>query len=309
MPNAIVLVIVAAALALSPAAISSRPSVGQAIGLIVSLVAIVLINLLLIRRAVRPVERLTDVMSRVDPLEPGQRAPTDGGSAETTKLAEVFNDMLERLETERRASGVRMLSAQERERVRLARELHDEIGQSVTGLMLEIDQVANRAPAELEGQLGEIREATRAIGDEIREIVRRLRPEVLDDLGLRRALIALTEQFSDQTGIALERRLSNELNGLSDEAELVIYRVAQESLTNVARHAHASQVLVELRRGEPGVRLRVVDDGAGLAGADPGSGLQGMRERAMLVGAKLTIGAGALGGTEVVLSTPTEDGA
>ena len=117
LPNVLVLAVAAGVLALSPASVSSRPSSGQALGLFIALVVIVLINLILIRRAVAPVERLTQVMARVDPLEPGQRAPTDGGSAETRQLAEVFNAMLQRLETERRDSGARMLSAQERERV------------------------------------------------------------------------------------------------------------------------------------------------------------------------------------------------
>ena len=84
--------------------------------------------------------------------------------------------------------------------MRLARELHDEIGQSVTGLMLEIDRVAKAAPAGLDAELRETQEAARAIGDELREIVRRLRPEALDDLGLHSALVALTEQFRRADG-------------------------------------------------------------------------------------------------------------
>jgi two-component system, NarL family, sensor histidine kinase UhpB len=307
LPNVIVLAIAAGVLALSPASVSSPPSSGQTLGLFVALVVIVLVNLILIRRAVGPVERLTQLMARVDPLEPGQRAPTGKGSVETAQLAEVFNAMLERLETERRDSGARMLSAQERERVRLARELHDEIGQSVTGLMLELDQVAKRAPAGLDAELRETQEAARAIGDELREIVRRLRPEALDDLGLHSALVALTEQFADQTGIPIERRLGKDLPPLSAETELVLYRVAQESLTNVARHADASRVVLELADRDGAVELRVADDGVGLNGSGRGSGIQGMRERAMLVGAKLTIDAGAEPGVEVALSVPMEE--
>ncbi len=305
-PNVLVLAVAAGVLALSPASISSRPSSGQALGLFIALVVIVLINLILIRRAVAPVERLTQVMARVDPLEPGERAPTDGGSAETRQLAEVFNAMLQRLETERRDSGARMLSAQERERVRLARELHDEIGQSVTGLMLEIDRVAKVAPSGIDTELRETQEAARGIGDELREIVRRLRPETLDDLGLHSALVALTERFAEQTGIAVERRLGKDLPELSPDAELVLYRVAQESLTNVARHASASRVVLELADRNAAVELRVADDGVGLNSSAPGSGIQGMRERAMLIGAKLTIVPGARRGVEVALSVPSE---
>jgi two-component system sensor histidine kinase UhpB len=303
-PNAVVLALVAAVLALAPVTVSSWPSTGQALGVIAALVMVVLVNLVLIRRAVKPLEHLSQVIVRVDPLEPGQRAPTTGGSAETRQLAEAFNAMLIRLETERRDSAARMLSAQERERVRLARELHDEIGQSVTGLMLELDQVAARAPLDLEGELRETQEAARGIGSELREIVRRLRPEALDDLGLHSALVALSEQFAAQTGIVVERRIAPDLSGLGGDAELVVYRVAQEGLTNVARHATASKVLLELRARGAALVLRIVDDGIGLDGSEPGSGIQGMRERAMLIGARLTLRPGEGRGVEVSLSIP-----
>lgn len=213
---------------------------------------------------------------------------------------------LQRVETERQASAARMLSTQERERVRLARELHDEIGQSVTGLMLEIDRVAKQAPPEIRTQLRETQEAAREISDELRTIVRRLRPEALDALGLNRALIALTERISEQSSLRIERRLARDLPELSPDTELVIYRVSQEALTNVIRHAGASRAEVELTATEDTVRLRVVDDGAA-ARHDPraGSGIQGMRERAMLVGGRLTVGSPGLRGTEVLLEVPT----
>ena len=186
-PNGIVLVVAAAVLALSPASVPSEISTAQALELVGAVALMVLVNLVLIRHAVKPLERLTQVMAKVDPLEPGQRAPADGGSPEATRLAAVFNEMLDRLETERRDSAAKMLSAQERERIRLARELHDEIGQSVTGLMLELDRAAGRAPDELAVELRETQEVARAISSEVREIVRRLRPEALDDLGLKSA--------------------------------------------------------------------------------------------------------------------------
>lgn len=212
---------------------------------------------------------------------------------------------LERIEAERRHSAARMLSAQEGERVRLARELHDEIGQSVTGLMLEIDRVARQAPEVLGEQLRETREAARAISDELRTIVRRLRPEALDVLGLNRALIALTERFSEQSSVAIERRLGRDLPELSSDAELVVYRVAQESLTNAIRHGEATRVEVELTAHGSGVRLRVADNGAGLAtDTSPGNGIQGMRERAMLVDARLAITSRRGGGTQVLLDVP-----
>ena len=214
---------------------------------------------------------------------------------------------VERIETERRASAARMLSTQERERVRLARELHDEIGQSVTGLMLEIDRVAKQAPPGIHDQLRETQEAARGISDELRTIVRRLRPEALDELGLNRALIALTERVGEQSALRIERQLAKDLPPLSSDAELVVYRVAQEALTNVVRHAEASKVEVDLTAPEGAIRLRIADDGSGPRhDARAGSGIQGMRERAMLVGARLSVGSSKWGGTEVLLELPAE---
>ncbi len=307
LPNVTVIVVVTAVLALAP---TSVPATGaQAIELVVAIAVIVLVNLVLIRRATAPVARLTELMAKVDPLEPGQRAPTDGGSAEATRLGSVFNEMLDRLETERRDSGAKMLSAQERERVRLARELHDEIGQSVTGLMLELDRVAERAPLGLEAEVREAQEVSRAISGEVREIVRRLRPEALDDLGLVSAIVALTEQFAASTSISVARRIDREMPALSADAELVVYRVAQEGLTNVARHAKASEVALALGAIDGDVVLEVSDDGVGIDGSEPRSGILGMRERAMLVGARLKLEAGRAGrGTRVVLRVPVEEG-
>jgi two-component system sensor histidine kinase UhpB len=307
LPNVAVIVVVTAVLALAPTSVPATGS--QAVELIAAIAVIVLVNLVLIRRATAPVARLTELMARVDPLEPGQRAPSDGGSAEVTRLGSVFNEMLDRLETERRDSGAKMLSAQERERVRLARELHDEIGQSVTGLMLELDRVADRAPLGLEAEVREAQEVARAISDEVREIVRRLRPEALDDLGLVSAIVALTERFAAQTSTSVVRRIDREMPALSADAELVVYRVAQESLTNVARHAEASEVVLDLGLLRGDVVLEVSDDGVGTAGSEPRSGILGMRERAMLIGARLEIGAGRAGsGTRVVLRTPVGTG-
>jgi two-component system sensor histidine kinase UhpB len=308
LPNAAVLVIAVAVLAFSPATVSTPISVGQATALGSGMAAMVLINLLLIRRAVAPVEQLTRVMSEVDPLNPGKRLPDIGGSAETAKLAAVFNEMIQRLEYERRESARLMLSAQEQERMRLARELHDEIGQSLAGLMLEIDHAAGRTPPRVSGELGEIRETARALSDELREIVRGLRPEALDDLGLHSALVALTKGFTQKSGIAIHRRIDSIEGQLSADAQLAIYRVGQESLTNIARHAGASQAWFDLAATGDGVRLRVADDGRGLNG-DPlsiGNGIRGMRERAMLIGADLRISPAPEGGVAVELQVPAE---
>ncbi len=307
LPNAAFLAIAVGVLAFTPAAVNSGPpSVSQSIGLAGGLVVLVLINLFSIRRAVRPVEHLTRVMSEVDPLRPGKRLPSLGGSAETAKLASVFNSMIERLETERRESGRLMLSAQEQERLRLARELHDEIGQSLAGLMLEIDYAARRAPSGVSEDLLEIREMTRSLSDQLREIVRGLRPEALDDLGLHSALLTLVKRFSEQSGITVHRRI--EAIASRPDAELVVYRVGQESLTNIARHSGASEAWFQLSTSASSVVLRIADNGAGLDGGRlaSGNGIRGMRERALLVGAKLQISDAPEGGLAVELEIPEE---
>lgn len=306
LPNAIVLAIAVAVLAFTPASVSSQFSAAQAVALAGALAATVLVNLVLIRRAVAPLEQLTDVMARIDPLHPGQRVKVERSVSETAELADVFNAMIERLETERRESARRMLSVQEQERIRLARELHDEIGQSITGVMLEIDHAARQAPEPVARELRDAQEAARALSDEIRTIVRRLRPEALDELGLTSSLVALTQRIGPQARLPIRRRLSADLPELEPEVALVIYRVAQESLTNVVRHAEATRAELALERTDDGVRLRVIDDGKGMDGAAPGSGMQGMLERALLVGGRLEFLAGPDGGTEVRLEVPTQ---
>lgn len=306
LPNAAVLVMAVLILAFSPATVANDPSLDQLLVLFVGLVTMVLFNLFVIRRAVRPVERLTHVMRRVDPLNPGERVEGVEAAAETAELAGVFNAMIDRLETERREAALKMLAAQEGERTRLARELHDEIGQSITGLMLDIDHAARHSSREVGSELREARETARGLSDELRRIVRRLRPEALDDLGLASALAALTDGFTDQSGIPVRHLVHAPLPALSPEAELVTYRVAQECLTNVARHADASEVVLELGADGDVLTLRVTDDGRGMKDAQPGTGITGMRERALLVNARLRVAPGPEGGVTVSLSVPID---
>jgi two-component system sensor histidine kinase UhpB len=131
-----------------------------------------------------------------------------------------------------------------------------------------------------------------------------LRPGVLDDLGLVSALTSLTEDFATHTGLHVIRRFDTDLPALSPETELVLYRVAQESLTNTARHADAERVTVALRRTEDSVLLTVTDDGGGVQGLREGAGIRGMRERALLIGATLDITPAPRAGTRVELTAP-----
>jgi two-component system, NarL family, sensor histidine kinase UhpB len=262
-----------------------------------------------LRRALAPLQTLTDVMRQIDPLAPGQRIDPTTGDEEVVALAEAFNEMLDRLEGERRDSGRRALAAQEAERRRIARELHDEIGQLLTGLILRGETLARRAPEEVRDDVVGLREGVREVAEEVRLIARRLRPEALDELGLQSALLALCTTVAERAGLDVERRFARDLP-LSAEEELVIYRVAQESLTNVVRHAQARWVMVTLEPDrDRGVVLTVRDDGVGLPGraSEDASGIRGMRERALLVGAQLSVSAVDPRGTEVALRLPAKD--
>jgi two-component system, NarL family, sensor histidine kinase UhpB len=237
--NSAVLLIACLALALGPATVSSPIHLRELVVLLAGLVATMGANLVLVRRTLAPLQRLTRLMHTVDPLAPGTRVPTGPAAKEVRELADAFNDMLDRLEDERRDSARRAVRAQEAERRRLARELHDELGQSLTGVLLQIDQ-AIRAPDE--GDLEEAREGARRSLDDVRRIARDLRPDTLVELGLPSALNALATRFTRQTGVVVDRRLDPDLPALHEDVEVVLYRVAQEALTNVARHADAERV-------------------------------------------------------------------
>jgi two-component system sensor histidine kinase UhpB len=301
--NAAVFVLGTLVLALSPATVSFPVELTESIVLVVGLTAMLLINLVLVRLSLAPLERLTSLMRRVDPLRPGQRLEVSG-PGEVGELGHVFNDMLERLEEERRVSGRRALSAQEEERSRIARELHDEVGQTLTAVLLELTDLAARVPPELRPEVSHTQETARGSLEDVRRVARQLRPEALDDLGLVSALTALAARFSEQTGARVARAIDRDLPRLEPDEELVFYRVAQESLTNVARHAGATRVELRLRRRRDRLELRVRDDGQGLDGTVPGDGIRGMRERAVDVGGSLAVVDVPDGGVEVRLELP-----
>jgi two-component system, NarL family, sensor histidine kinase UhpB len=303
--NSVILAAATVALAFSPATVSFPIALAEGIVLTLGLIAILLVNLLLVRRSFAPLERLTRLMRSVDLLRPGQRVEVTGPE-EVRELGAVFNEMLARLERERHQSGWDALKAQEEERKRVAQELHDEIGQALTAVMLQIGRLAKKAPPDLSDELHEALETTRASLDDVRRIAKQLRPEALDDLGLVPALNALVATFADRTGLRINARLPHDVPALGAEAELVVFRVAQESLTNAARHAETSRVELALECTAPEVVLRVRDYGRGLDGASLGSGIRGMRERALLVAGDLTIDSPAGGGTEVTLTLPLD---
>jgi two-component system, NarL family, sensor histidine kinase UhpB len=269
-------------------------------------------SLLRQKRRLGPLERLIGEMEKVDLSRPGPLLPSSidgiGETSEVERLELAFLRMVRRLEAERRRAGSAALQAQEEERARVARDLHDEVNQSLTGLLLRLEAVREAAPPELEPELAETRTLANQAMRELLSLARQLRPTALDDLGLVAAIAGQVEQLA-RGEIAAGFDDEADFSDLRDDAQLVVYRVAQEALSNAARHSGSARVEVRLRRLEDGgVELIVADDGRGFAfeESERGLGLGGMRERALLIGGEVTIESRPGRGTTVRLTVPGE---
>lgn len=302
--NSLVLLAAALLLLIGPITVSTPVLFTEALILVAGLAMMLVVNAVLLRLGLAPLVRLTRTMTTIDLLKPGPR-PVVSGHGEIAELVQAFNGMISRLEAERAASAGLALSAQEAERRRIAQELHDEIGQSLTVVLLDLKRVADLAPPDVRDQLRQTQETTRDSLNEIRRIARRLRPGVLEELGLVSALKALATEASVGGGLTIAHRISSGLPELGHDVELVVYRVAQEAVTNTVRHSGASSGRLALFRTGDGLELSMTDDGVGLGAAAEGAGLRGMRERALLIGAELRLGSAAGGGgTSVRLLVP-----
>jgi two-component system sensor histidine kinase UhpB len=268
-------------------------------------------NAILLRQRFAPLEDLIDEMERVDLSRPGSLLPRSidgvGETEEVERLELAFLRMMRRLEAERRRAGSAALHAQEEERARVARDLHDEVNQSLTGLLLRLEAAREAAPPELEPEIAETKALANQAMRELLSLARQLRPTALDDLGLAAAIAGLVERL-EEGEIAGTVEVDGDFFDLGDDAQLVVYRVAQEALSNAARHADAAHVAVKLRRDAGGVELTIADDGRGFAFAESESGLGigGMRERALLVEGELTIESRPDAGTTVRLTIPAD---
>jgi two-component system, NarL family, sensor histidine kinase UhpB len=304
--NAAILIAGALILAFAPGPLHKHTALIDLTALLVGLIIMLLANGLLLRHQFLPLERLAEQMESADVLRGGQRLPVTS-PGEIGRLERTFNAMLERLAQERRAAGVYALQAQEAERERLARGLHDEVGQSMTAVLLQLKRLQASANAEQQRQLDEAQKVVKTSLDDVRRLAQELRPEALDHLGLTSALDGLASAFEQRTELRVQRSFVRELPPLDPTVELVIYRVAQESLTNVVRHAQATEVALSLERGNGSIVLRVVDDGRGFAPDHiDGGGLRSIRERALIVGGAAAIKPGPRSGVEVRLEVPVE---
>lgn len=265
-------------------------------------------GLLIMRRRRAPLERLIEEMEKVDLSRPGPLLPRSidgvGETEEVERIELAFLRMMRRLEAERRRAGSAALQAQEEERARVARDLHDEVNQSLTGLLLRLEAAREAAPPELEAELADTKALANQAMQELLSLARQLRPTALDDLGLTAAIAGQIEQLG-RGEIEAEFAAEGDFSNLDGDTQLVVYRVAQEALSNATRHSEAEHVVVRLRRNDKdGVALDVTDDGRGFAfdESEGGLGIAGMRERALLIGAKLTIESRPGHGTSVRLA-------
>jgi two-component system sensor histidine kinase UhpB len=273
-------------------------------------------NLWMLQRRFRPLERLIDEIEAIDPAEPAPlELRRDNPVEEIDRLASSFHGLLERIEDERRRSGQLAMRAQEEERRRLARDLHDEVNQALTAILLRLEALAHETPAERAPEVAELKRLVNKAMDELLNLARQLRPSALDDHGLVPAVETQLKRFSARTGIEVRLATNGEPDMLPEVVQTAIYRVAQEALTNVTRHAGATVVELDLEEEEGAVELRVRDDGGGF---DPsaivrtssdvsggGLGLVGMAERARLVGGELDVRSAPGGGTTITLRVPS----
>jgi signal transduction histidine kinase len=202
----------------------------------------------------------------------------------------------------------RVVEAQELERARLARELHDETGQALTSILLGLKPLESAAQTDAErGAIASLRELVVATLQDVRRLAVELRPSALDDFGLVPAVQRLTETFREQSGLEVQLETQLGDDRLPPESETTLYRVIQEAFTNVVKHAGASRVSVVVRR-QDGVALAVVeDDGRGFDPAqtrEDALGLAGMRERVALAGGRLRIESSSGAGTTLVAEVP-----
>jgi two-component system sensor histidine kinase UhpB len=272
-------------------------------------------NLWMLQRRFRPLERLIDEIEAIDPAEPSPlKLRRSNPVEEIDRLAASFHGLLQRIEEERRRSGQLAMRAQEEERRRLARDLHDEVNQALTAILLRLEALAQETPAERAPEVAELKRLVNQAMDELLNLARQLRPSALDDHGLVPAVETQLKRFSARTGIEVRLDTRGDPDELPEVVQTAIYRVAQEALTNVTRHAGATVVQLDLGADEGGAELRVRDDGGGFdpsviarnsEGPAGGLGLIGMAERARLVGGELDVRSAPGGGTTITLRVPS----
>ena len=273
----------------------------------------VLINFILLKYTFHPLTQLRETMKRVQSGNTDLRAPLTGQDPEVDQLADAFNTMLETLDESARTRATQILAAQEQERKRIARELHDETSQVLTSLLISLkileETISNETARQ---QMEETRSLVHQTLRAIRNLSIDLRPSALDDLGLVPALRWYLKEYQQKCKVEVEFSASSFKERLPPEIETTIYRIVQEALTNTAKYAQATKVRVCVAESEEGVRATVTDDGKGfdaqtllkLPWQERGLGLAGMHERAALLDGALLIDTEPGRGTSIAVTIP-----
>ncbi|HEX5498834.1 MAG TPA: ATP-binding protein, partial [Thermomicrobiales bacterium] len=274
----------------------------------------VAVNLLVLRAAFRPLLALEKVAEAVRAGDLSARAaPLPPGDPEVSHLAMVFNqtlDQLERDQAQLRSVASQVIAAQEAERKRVSRELHDDTAQILFAQLLRVTALKGSDHPDVRRLSEQLEQMTADALEGVRRLALELRPPALDDLGLPAALADLAQRFGEQLEIPVEFDARGLRGRLPEEVELVLYRVAQEALTNAAKHAAATRITIDLERSATDVILSVQDDGRGFDArvparpGGPGLGLFGMAERVALVGGRFAIWTRPDEGTEVFAFIP-----
>ena len=225
-------------------------------------------------------------------------------------LRKQRDDMLERQSRELRELSARVLEAREEEKTHIARELHDELGQLLTALKMDLRSLRERLPPELVPTADEMGELLDRTVSSTRRISADLRPLMLDDLGLADAASWLVEDFAKRSGVQCEARIpaDDQLERMSKGVSTAVYRALQESLTNIARHSGAKRAWIALELSDDHLEVEVEDDGRGISPEDLAKarslGLRGMRERIAYLGGALEVSRAPRGGTRLRLKVP-----
>jgi two-component system sensor histidine kinase UhpB len=270
------------------------------------------VNLWMLQRRFAPLERLIKRIESIDPAEPSSHHLADSDPVEEIdRLSTSFNRLLERIEEERRRSGTLAMRAQEEERRRLARDLHDEVNQALTAILLRLEALSQDSPPDRLDELTELKRLVNQAMEELLNLARQLRPTALDDHGLMPAIETQLKRFSARTGIEVRVSTEGEPETLPEDVQTAVYRILQEALANIGRHAAATAVSVEMEVEDERLELHIRDDGVGFDpsalvrengnGPGAGLGLSGMVERARLAGGELDLRSAPGGGTTVTL--------
>jgi two-component system sensor histidine kinase UhpB len=274
--------------------------------IVLATVLTLVINFLLLRVSFRPLFGLLHTMHAVSYGKTDTRVPVTTSDTEIGELAQTFNTMLDRLEDARQEQTMLILQAQEDERRRVGLELHDEAGQNLTALLIHTEvmhqslqalpkaAIAEDTLHQLESGMHQLTQLTQRSLENIRVLAQQLRPSVLDDLGLLAAFRWLVEDSQERLHLRVELTINNQENDLQKLPpgyETALFRIAQESLTNIVRHAKTQHATIQLQAEQQHIILRISDDGCGYDPAQrhASSGIVGMRERASLLKGTLTL--------------------